>query len=1240
MWLSVLDKISAVEENWRLEPLGSGFGVTVGWREATVLFRPNGAFQQWATVLPGSGHSLRFQETAETADLPQLVARDGGPVPGGSVTRAPDETLRVSVAGQDIWRVGPDRVVHTYQRPAGSGPDPAHQLYTWSQAPDGPGAPAGPGRDTWKESLAFVQHIYPLLREESRLAETLGSSPKQLRALLATESPADPGDRLWGRLRVLHYLATQEVEGGRITSASATEFDVVFDTGTSLRFTAGGQVVARRTDLPGSELHLLYQPPGAPPELRTASGSPAPQQWQTVLGDDGRVRVGLRSPDGGDGPVWQVSADGTLESFTRPAGTAGTGLFGRIAASGVLGSAAGGGTARRGQGAAAEVARRLLEPALGGTRNSSVPWSVGRAGGRGHSRLAPAGAPDTGPSRQVAADAATEVGAGVAGQASPAGPDPRDAAPAELLPAGMPATPVPGDGADPAHRLLDWLKNPDGPALEAWQASLALLETKYQANSLEAKARLLGMHDRRLRAVLQKKDEVPEGFKWRALLAAYLADSEDTGTGSEGTRNWHIKTDRKGNDYFNVVFRTGTMLEFRGGEVQGWSVIRPDHDTRVRFGYVPAVDWEAPKLTTLEGDEPAGVWELRVGADRRSVTVSDLSPDGERMPQWQLSPEQLPQPFAARHVPGGGADPAHQLLDWLKNPDGPELEAWDDSLTLLETTKHKAKSQQAKARLLGMSTNALGSVVRGKAEASAGFKWRVRLAAHLAGSKDTGNWQIKTDWKSRDYFRVVFGETTMLEFRGGNLLGWSVIRPGGQDMRVRFDYVPAEGWGEPELTTLKGDKPAGVWELRVGADRRGITVSDLSPGGEGRPQWQLSPEQLPWPFAPPPAVPGNTDLYSRRFGTGIGGVSRTGTGVSGHASPAGPDPRDAIPAGLSPVPVPGGGADPAHQLLDWLENPDRPGPGAWNDSLTLLETTKHKAKSLSAKAMLLGMNRSALHLIVQGKREASAGFKWRVRLAAHLANSKDTDSEGTRNWHIKTDRRQGDYFNVVFGETTMLEFRGGNLLGWSVIRPGGQDMRVRFDYVPAEGWGEPELTTLKGDKPAGVWELRVGADRRGITVSDLSPGGERMPQWQLGPEQLPPSFALPPAVPGDTDLFGHRFGTGVESVSRAGTGPQWRVSPAGTLESFPPPPSGTAGGSAVSGPAGAGVPDLSPGAASTPAWEAAADNPQPGGLAGTGLPGRDPGLDPFHLSEPPASAEADTGPSYLHTINWTDVSPP
>ena len=173
--LSVLDKISAVEENWQLEPAGSGFAVTMGRREATVLFQRDGVFREWATVLPGSGHFLRFERTA---DLPRLVARDGWPVPAGSVSRDSEGTLRVRVAGQDIWQVGPDRAVHAYQRPAGSGPDPAHQLYTWSQAPDGPGVPDGPGRDTWKESLAFVQHTYPLLRENSRAGGNARQQPR------------------------------------------------------------------------------------------------------------------------------------------------------------------------------------------------------------------------------------------------------------------------------------------------------------------------------------------------------------------------------------------------------------------------------------------------------------------------------------------------------------------------------------------------------------------------------------------------------------------------------------------------------------------------------------------------------------------------------------------------------------------------------------------------------------------------------------------------------------------------------------------------------------------------------------------------------------------------------------------------------------------------------------------------------------------------------------------------------
>ena len=355
------------------------------------------------------------------------------------------------------------------------------------------------------------------------------------------------------------------------------------------------------------------------------------------------------------------------------------------------------------------------------------------------------------------------------------------------------------------------------------------------------------------------------------------------------------------------------------------------------------------------------------------------------------------------------------------------------------------KSQAAQAKLLGMRDQGLGEVLRGKREASVGFKWRVRLAARLADSEGTGNWHIEPDRKKNDYFHVVFPTDTMLEFRGGKVLAWSVLRP-DHDMRVRFASVPPAGWGEPELTTLEGDepagwgapelttlegdKPAGVWELRVGADRRGITVSDLSPGGEGRPQWQLSPESVPGSFALPPALPGDTELFSQSFGTGVRGASG-----STH--------------------LPAGGADPVHRLLRWLANPDGPALEAWQESLTLLEK-KHQATSPQAKASLLGMRDQGLGEVLRGKREASVGFKWRVRLAVHLTDPEGTGtgSEGTRNWRIETDQKKGDHFHVVFGETTMLEFHGGDVRGWSVLRP-GHDMRVRFASVLARAGTGP-----------------------------------------------------------------------------------------------------------------------------------------------------------------------------------------
>ena len=143
-----------------------------------------------------------------------------------------------------------------------------------------------------------------------------------------------------------------------------------------------------------------------------------------------------------------------------------------------------------------------------------------------------------------------------------------------------------------------------------------------------------------------------------------------------------------------------------------------------------------------------------------------------------------------------------------------------------------------------------------------------------------------------------------------------------------------------------------------------------------------------------------------------------------------------------------------------------------------------------------------------------------------------------------------------------------------------------------------------------MWELRVGADDRSVTVSGLSPGGERMPQWQLSPEQLPQLFALPPALPGDTELFGWRI-SGPGSSSCPGPVRGWRGRP---------PPAGPDPRETI--PAGF------------------LPVPVPGSLAATGLPGMDPGMDPFQLRELITSAEADPAPSYLYTINWADTSPP
>ncbi len=1023
--LSVLDKISAVEENWRLEPLGPGFGVTVGWREATVFFRPNGAFTEWATVLPGSGHSLRFKQTE---DLPRLAARDGGPVPGGSVTRAPDGTLYVRVAGQEIWRVGPDRAVHAYQRPADSGPDAAHQLYAWSRDPDGPGAPDRPGRDTWKASLAFVQHTYPLLKEDSQLlAEMLGSSPKQLRELLAPENPGDPGDLLWWRVRVLHHLATQEVEGWRITSPSpsATEFDVVFDTGTSLRFDAGGQVVARRTDLPGSGLHLLSRPPGDPPTLRTASGLPASQQWQLLFGGDGGVRVGWRSPDGGGGPVWQVSAEGALESFTRPAGAAGTSLLDRIARSGVLGGAAGGGnaghgTAGRGQGAAAEVARRLLDPVRRGTRTPFVPPSVGRAGGRVPSRLAPAGAPD--------ADSGSRT-PGMAGEG--AGPPVPAGSSAPGRPAPPAAADVPGRDRtkESTHELLTRLND----------------NNKNDNNKAELARRLL-ISVEQLRTLLKgggdEKVWLPRLSVLRKI-AEVEADWRLVPTGDEG---------------FAVAVRQGgSTAHFRpDGTFSHWVMALPGTGHRLRFDTPQSL----PRLVGADGE--SGLPGEVVSADGGGLRVRHG--DGE----WTLDAQRVVRGY--RRAAGSAPDPAQQLSQqlsaWSRDPGEPALGDWRNSLETIKKA-HRITTRHDVARILGLDSTNLAAQVK---KQTLGLQWRVRIAAFLT-SQDIRNWRIETGQDVRS-FRVVFGTGTTLTFHGGKVGGWRVDLP-GTELQVHYDER-----GEARLATRDGGEPPVGWDLRSGEDGS-VTVGQVPVAGGTGPWWRMSAGGTLESFTLPPAGPADPGAFARLTRAGVLDHPAPLTSPGAHpgaplgVGPARPSPRPSDTGSGSRTPGPSRKrARPSAPAGP--SAPDRPAPPAAAD-VPGRDRTKQIARELLTRLNDNNKTELARRLLTspeQLRRLLEGGGRgvWLPRLSVlRKIPAEEAD------WRLVPTGSDGFAVAVRRGRSIAHFQPDGTFTHWMVALP-GTEHRLRFDTPQ----GPPRLVGADGE--TGLPGEVVSADEGGLRV--------------------------------------------------------------------------------------------------------------------------------------------------------------
>ncbi len=240
-----------------------------------------------------------------------------------------------------------------------------------------------------------------------------------------------------------------------------------------------------------------------------------------------------------------------------------------------------------------------------------------------------------------------------------------------------------------------------------------------------------------------------------------------------------------------------------------------------------------------------------------------------------------------------------------------------------------------------------------------------------------------------------------------------------------------------------------------------------------------------------------------------------------------------------------------------------------------LETIE-KATGITAQhnmARILGISNVNLTKLVGNP---TPGFLWRVRIAAYLA------SQDIRNWRIET-ASDSRFFHVVFGMGSTLTFRGRQIVDWRVDLP-GSDLQVRYDE-----WGEVRLAARDGGEPPDGWKLRNEEDRS-VSVGQVPADGETgpwSPWWRLSAGRTLESFTLPPAYPAVPGAFA-------------------RLTRAGVLGHPAPPPEP--------------VP--------TEAAPMALDSDPPGMNFDTDFP---------DLEMPDTVAGHGAGPSYLDTLNWTDI---
>ncbi len=1200
--LRVLEVIAPVQADWRLVrmPTVSGFAVAVRRGQEIAHFHPDGTFSHSAMVLPGTGHRLELEGPEGTA---RLVKADGTiEIPAVS-TDDRGELRVVSQADGEWWVDGAARAVRRYQR-ASRAADPARQLSDWA---DNPGEPA---LDDWKQSLKDIKETRGL-SEQQDVARLLGVTGPKLPGLMR-----NPNAGFKWRVRVAAYLTSQSIGNWSIKTVKGTDspFDVVFGTGTTLRFLEG-KVVAWTVGLPGADLRVHYDQSGTgksgtgksgtgksgtgksgtgksgtgksgEPRLKTLDGKKRPPGWKLVK-DGGGVTVSRVAAAGGS--QWRVSAQRTLDSFTLPPADPAPDA-----------------------GALPPAPRREPEPmeATATAPHSDLPVGSSSApqmpGTAAESDPGPSYLPltDTTGHTQPLPALSTPPASDPATAAPPASQstDPLDIDLTGLdagrldIPspgrAGEPAIPPVGDsGAEAAGPYSGGL--PDGgsgdripgPPGEG-TADGAPAPSQPDQPALPPAARLPHADRAAAAKILRGLLDWLKNPSMAELARRLLTTAETVEALRDGRRvrgDWLPR--------LTVLDRVAPMeADWRLVPTthSGFAVaMRREQDIAHFHPHGTFSHWAMTLPGTghrLELKGPEGTARL-VDADGTEIQA-DISTDGrgelhvhhkDRGEWWVDGAEHVVRGYQRT---AGVPDPARQLSDWSHNPGKPALDDWEQSLEKIKEKikeKHDRTHQNAVAGLLGLYRESFFKLM---ANPNAGFQGRVRVAAYLTTQETIGNWSIESIPGTGSPFRVVFGAGTTLHFRDGNVVAWKVSLPSA-DLRVHYDPLGTDQSGTdqsgtdqsgtPRLETLDGKKPPG-WELVK--DGGGFTVSRQG-AAAGAPEWRVTAQRTLESFTLPSADPTNLSLFRRL--TNAGALPRDVLGgVPGPAEPDRPAPPPA--AGLpdahraaadgAELAVRGyqrapDAQDPARLLSDWARDVDRLALDNWRDSLNAFKET-HRLSEEDLER-LLGLHKIAFTM---PRIHPSSGVKWRVGIAIYLT------SQNIGNWSIETITGSGA-FHVVFGAGTTLRFRDGNVVAWAVSLPGA-GLRVHYNQSDP-----PWLATLDGRQPPPGWELRVEPDGA-VTVSQAAAAGGA--QWHVSAQRTLDSVTLPPADPANPSPF--------RRLTDAGALP-----PAPRREPEPMEATATAPDT-----------DLPVGSSAAP-------------LYGT-------------------AAESNAGPSYLDTVTWSDTSPP